>query len=50
MFMVCSFANVWRASQRGLEGEDHEAAVREQRIGAAAGGDRAGRVDAWFRR
>src|SRR4249919_3946883 len=36
---VCSFANVWRASQGGLEREDHEASVREQRVGAAVGGD-----------
>src|SRR5207342_3850661 len=42
--MVCSFAYVDRASQRGLEGEDHEAAVLEQRVGAAVGGDHFERV------
>src|SRR5688572_29677168 len=39
-FMVCSSAMSEGPSQRGLEGEDHETAVREQRVGATAGGDR----------
>src|SRR5688572_21308512 len=47
-FMVCSSAMSEGPSQRGLEGEDHETAVREQRIGAAAGGDHGGRVGGGF--
>src|SRR5688572_6644336 len=42
--MVCSSAKVWSASERGLEGEDHEAAIRQQRVGATVRGDGVGGV------